>query len=494
MSEYIRNTPTADVLMTSMRSMGYTFEAAIADIIDNSISAHCSRVDVKFPIDPADCYVAICDDGHGMSQDELFDAMKYGSQIKKLGRNEDDLGRFGLGLKAASLSQCRKLTVISKKEENYAAYSWELDRVEDSCEWDLLQYSSAEISELRFFSYLDDKESGTVVIWEVFDFLKKNAGSVYSELSKFQESTTKYLSLIFHRFLNKESEERVEMWVNHFRLQGIDPFLEKHKKTNIRRKITLHIQDSNGIERAIMVQPYILPFQKDMTEEDKKLVGGIEDYRTKQGFYIYRNERLIIWGTWFGRARGELTKHARIKVDIPNSLDDIWGIDIKKQAATIPLIIRNQLTKAVDEAMDIAVKAQTYRGRVQKIDENVDYIWDRVKGRGDSFTYKINRESEIFSIIRNKVDDEIWSRIDMILEEIEQAVPYQQIYIDKSQNKIESDTDEERLQDIESKARMLMNMSIAMGNCERKAVLDRIFSAEPFVHYPAILKKLQEEG
>ena len=181
-------------------------------------------------------------------------------------------------------------------------------------------------------------------------------------------------------------------------------------------------------------------------------------------------------------------------MDIPNSLDDIWGIDIKKQAATIPLIIRNQLTKAVDEAMDIAVKAQTYRGRVEKIDENVDYIWDRVKGRGDSFTYKINRESEIFSIIKNKVDDETWSRIDMILEEIEQAVPYQQIYIDKSQNKIESDTDEERLQDIESKARMLMNMSIALGNCEGNAVLDRIFSAEPFVHYPAILKKLQEEG
>ena len=83
MAELKRNEPTADVLMTSMRSMGYTFESAIADVIDNSVSAKCHEIRLKFPIDPQDCYVAICDDGEGMSKDELFDAMKYGSQLKK---------------------------------------------------------------------------------------------------------------------------------------------------------------------------------------------------------------------------------------------------------------------------------------------------------------------------------------------------------------------------------------------------------------------------
>lgn len=494
MAEYIRNAPTADVLMTSMRSMGYTFEAAIADVIDNSISANCTRIDIKFPVDPSCCYVAICDNGDGMDSDELFDAMKYGSQMKKAGRKEDDLGRFGLGLKAASLSQCRKLTVISKQCGVKTALAWELDKVKQSCEWDILQYDEEEIENIMFSDYLDDLDSGTVVLWESFDFFKKNAGSVYSELSKYQEIVANYLSLIFHRFLNREGEGKVDIYINHFKLVGIDPFLEKHKKTNIRRKITLPIMDSDGIERTIIVQPYILPFLKDMSEEDKKLVGGIEDYRTKQGFYIYRNERLIIWGTWFGRARGELTKHARIKVDIPNTLDDIWGIDIKKQAATIPLIIKNQLTKAVDEAMDIAVKAQSYRGRVTKVDERVDYIWDRVKVRDDSFVYRINRESEIFNLVRDKVDTDIWNRIEMILDEIEQSVPYQQIYIDKTQNKIGEEKHDDRAEDVENKARILIKMALAMGDLEKSIVIDRVFSSEPFNQFPEIMEKLKKEG
>ena len=124
------NEPVANVLMNSMRSMGYTFEAAIADIVDNSISAKAERIDIKFPVDPGHIYVAICDDGSGMDSDELFDAMKYGSEKKKNGRSTDDLGRYGLGLKSASLSQCRKLTVISKKDGRYSAYSWDLDVIE----------------------------------------------------------------------------------------------------------------------------------------------------------------------------------------------------------------------------------------------------------------------------------------------------------------------------------------------------------------------------
>ena len=115
MDKYTKNSPTADRLMFSMRAMGYSFESAIADIMDNSISAFAKNIFLKFPIDPSDCYIAICDDGIGMTKEELFDAMKYGSEQKREGRNADDLGRFGLGLKSASLSQCRKLTVASKK-------------------------------------------------------------------------------------------------------------------------------------------------------------------------------------------------------------------------------------------------------------------------------------------------------------------------------------------------------------------------------------------
>lgn len=494
MAELKRNEPTADVLMTSMRSMGYTFESAIADVIDNSVSAKCHEIRLKFPIDPQDCYVAICDDGEGMSKDELFDAMKYGSQLKKDYRELDDLGRFGLGLKSASLSQCRKLTIASKKKGVISSFCWDLDNIEKQCDWSIIEYNDSEILNIKFIDYLDEKESGTIVLWEDFDVLRKSSGSVYAELSKYQESVANYLELIFHRYLNKPKPNNVDMYVNNHKLEGLDPFLEKHKKTNIRREMIISVKDSLGVEQKIVVQPYVLPFQKDLSAADKKKSGGIEEYRTKQGFYIYRNERLIIWGTWFGRRRGELTKHARVRVDIPNTLDDIWCIDIKKQTATIPNVIKNQLTKAVDEAMNLAIKAQQHRGRIENVDDNVDYIWDRVKvPHEEQYFYKINRDSKIFSLIKEAVDDETWSRIDMVLDEIENSVPYQQIYIDKSQNKVYDMIDDERLADIKAKAIMLVKITTQMSGQSKEEVVEKLFVSEPFVKYPQLKEKILEE-
>lgn len=487
------NKPTADILMISMRAMGYSFESAVADIIDNSISASANNVFLKFPIDPMDCYIAICDDGYGMSKEELFDAMKYGSEQKRGQRAADDLGRFGLGLKAASLSQCRRLTVASKKDGIISAYVWDLDVILEKKDWYMIECSEYDISEIRQISWLDNVDSGTIVVWENFDLIEKSSGNVYSELNKYQESTADYLSLIFHRFLNKSGANKLCIKVNNYELKGFDPFLESHPKTNVRKKVEIPVEDSDGIERMVSVQPFVLPFQKDLSAEDKKLSGGIENYRSKQGFYVYRNERLIVWGTWFGRHRDELTKYARIRVDIPNTLDDIWGIDIKKQNAKIPAVIKNRLTRAVDEAMDIAVKAQKFRGRVDKSDDKIDYIWLPIKTREEQHSYLINREAKIFDLIRDKVDDDTWARIDMVLEEIENSLPYQQIYIDKSQNKIDDTVDDERLAEIEAKARMLISMALSMGDNSKDIIISNLFKSEPFNNYPQLKEKLMED-
>lgn len=492
MDNYVENKPTADILMVSMRAMGYSFESAIADIIDNSISARARNIQINFPVDPSDCFISIVDDGVGMDSNELFDAMKYGSEQKRDGRDANDLGRFGLGLKAASLSQCRRLTVISKKNDELSAFIWDLDVIEKKHDWYMVECSEDEIKSMRFSSNLKNYTTGTVVVWENFDIIEKSSGSVYAELSRYQDTTCNYLSLIFHRFLNRTGDEKLSIKINNYELCGLDPFLENHKKTNVRKSVEIPIADASGTERMITVQPYVLPFQKDLTSEDKKLSGGIENYRSKQGFYIYRNERLIVWGTWFGRHRDELTKYARIKVDIPNTLDEIWGIDIKKQNAKIPAVIKNRLTRAVDEAMDLAIRAQTYRGRIEKVDEKVDYIWDRIKER-EQYSYRINRDSRIFDLIKNKVDDEIWAHIDMVLEEIENALPYQQIYIDKSQNKIDDTVTDERYAEIEVKARILINMALDMGNSNRGDVIEKMFTSEPFSKYPDMKQKLMED-
>lgn len=492
MNNLRENKPTADVLMNSMRAMGYSFESAVADIIDNSISAEARTIHLWFPISPMESFVAICDDGFGMSKEELFDAMKYGSEQKRDGRSEKDLGRFGLGLKAASLSQCRKLTVISKKDGHLSACIWDLDIIEEKKDWFMVECSEQEARTFRYADWLEYRESGTVILWENFDLIEKSSGNVYAELMKHRDNTSDYLSLIFHRYLNRPAVSKITIKINNYELSGLDPFLENHNKTTVRKRVEIPIEDSEGIERMVVVQPYVLPFQKDLSAEDKRLSGGIENYRSKQGFYIYRNERLIVWGKWFGRHRDELTKYARIRVDIPNTLDDIWGIDIKKQSAEIPASIRNRLTRAVDDAMDTAIKAQTYRGRIEKVDEKTDYIWDRIKERGDQYSYRINRDSRIFELIKGRVDDECWSYIEMVLEEIENSVPYQQIYIDKSQNKIDDTISDERTAEIEAKARILINLALSMGGNDRKQIIENLFCSEPFSKYPELKEKLQE--
>ena len=492
MSILRENKPTADVLMTSMRAMGYSFESAIADIIDNSISAHANEVSIHFPIDPAECFVAVCDNGDGMTSDELFDAMKYGSEAKREGRADDDLGRFGLGLKAASLSQCRKLTVSSKKKGIVSAFIWDLDIIEQKRDWYVIECSDEKISQIRMIEYFDKADNGTIVLWENFDLLEKSTGDVFGSLSHHMSETSDYLSLIFHRFLNRSDKHAVKIKVNNYQLKGFDPFLETHNKTNVRREIQIKIPDSHGKEQTVFVQPYILPFQKDLTAEDKKRSGGIEYYRSKQGFYIYRNERLIVWGTWFSRHRDELTKYARIRVDIPNTLDDIWGIDIKKQSATIPVSIRKRLTKAVDDAMDRSVQKQTYRGRVAKVDDEMDYVWNRISQREGSYTYRINRDSKVFDILKEKLNDEAFQYLDMVLEEIENNIPFHQIYIDKSMNVIDEEITDERKADVESKAEVMIKFAVTAGATDISGMIDKLFLSEPFCNFPELKEKLKE--
>lgn len=489
MPEYKSNIPQAEFLMGAMRSMGYSFEAAIADILDNSVSANAKSIRIKFPMDPSHCYVSILDDGIGMSQTELFNAMKYGSNSCEAERDENDLGRFGLGMKAASLSQCTILTVVSKQDGKTSAYQWNYDTILYKKEWLVAELSETEIDQLPEASELDMYYSGTLVIWQNFDIIEKSSGDVFSSLNELKNKLAEYLSLIFHRYLNGETANKIDIKINSLKIKGFDPFLEKHKKTNIRQEFNLAIKDAGGIERHVIVQPYVLPYQKDLNKEDLELIGGINNLRTKQGFYIYRNKRLIIWGTWFGIPRNELTKHARIKVDIPNTLDDIWSIDIKKQNASIPKTIQNSLKKAVNETMDFSIRIQNHRGRIAKVNDDLDYIWNRVQCRENKYLYTINRESRIFELLKDKVDDETLCLIEMLLEEIERSIPFQQIYIDISQDKVDEEDDENRLKDIENKGLMLVKNVLELGHLTKEQAIEQLFKSEPFCKHPGMITK-----
>lgn len=246
--------------------------------------------------------------------------------------------------------------------------------------------------------------------------------------------------------------------------------------------------DSSGIERQIWVQPFVLPFQKDLSESDIEKLGGIDDLRTKQGYYVYRNNRLIIYGTWFGLPRNELTKNARIRVDIPNTLDDIWKLDVKKQSAVIPKAIQNQLNRKVREAMDISVRQQTHRGRKNNIDDKIDYLWNRIEGRDSHFFYEINRESKLFKFVEEQIPEEAKSYVDMLLEELERNVPIQQMYIDQANNSIIPKEAEDRENDILQEAIMMVNFAKVFK--EPREIIDTLMTSEPFCNFEGLRDKL----
>ncbi len=487
--------PQADILMGSMRSMGYSFEAAIADVVDNSISADSENVRILFPISPSEKNaVGILDDGHGMSQDTLFEAMRYGSTSSEATRNPKDLGRFGLGLKSASLSQCRVLTVVSYWNGELCAYQWNYDHIIEKKEWLVLHLNDEEIKQLPYYDNLKAQAKGTLVIWQEFDILSKsNDGQVYNALDELKDVVAKHIALIFHRFMSR-SKNSISMYVNNKKLIAFDPFLESHPKTTCKKEISIAINDSHGCEQHIKVRPCILPYLSDMDEKDKRLIGGVEEMRSKQGFYVYRNERLIIWGHWFGMSRRhELTKNTRIRVDIPNALDDIWSIDIKKQVATIPKRIQNQLKKTVDEALDISVVKQTHRGRKTKVNDDIDHIWDRMEGRSKTYYYQINRDSKFIKYILNKVSEEDVVYIDMLLSEIEKTIPLQQIYLDKSNSCIQEteENDDVRLDRIFQSAILMIDMYQNMMTQSPDKLIDTIMKSEPFCLFPNLRIKLR---
>lgn len=492
--------PKAATLMGSLRSMGYSFESAIADVIDNSISAHASKVQVLFPTSPlADLAVGIMDNGEGMSNEELLEAMRYGSMASEEQRADDDLGRFGMGLKSASLSQCRRLTVISFDGIEYHGYRWDYSFIIEKQDWIIQELSKEEIELVPFADAFILQKAGTLVVWDDFDVLSKSSGGqIYETLIELRNTVEQSLALIFHRYLSATDDTKLEIQINNLSVSPLDPFLERHPKTTSKKERTIAIPDSEGVERLIHIKPYVLPFATDLKEKDKKLIGGIENLRAKQGFYIYRNKRLIIWGTWFGmNKRAELTKNARIRVDIPNSLDDIWAIDIKKQNASIPKKILNQMKKTVMDALEISVNQQTYRGRTNKINDNIDYIWERKEGRNDTFFYQINRESKLYQYIREKMSDEDITYLDMLITEIEKNIPIQQMYIDKSNEAISVEEADSRLDDLFQMAVAMVNNLQSLRDDSIESIIEDLMKSEPFCHYSKLkellIKNLQDE-
>lgn len=478
--------PFAPILVESTRSIGYSFESALADVIDNSIGKNATEVYVEYSsIDPQ--YVAIIDDACGMDAVELEMAMRYGSKSSLDVRDAHDLGRFGLGLKTASMSQCRRLTVITKKEGRCHAACWDLDLIAEKGDWVLINYSAREIAQLPFADRLKKQESGTVVVWQEFDRIANGSANPRKVFDEKIERARDHAALVFHRFMDGESiNNRVKIFFNGAKVDPIDPFLSDNPATQPLTEQTIRIENS-----FIRVKPYILPFASKVSAKDKKKLGDLCDLRQNQGFYIYRNKRLIVWGTWFRLIKQhELNKLARVRVDIPNTLDSIWEIDIKKSTASLPDVIKRNLVSVVENSVGRSERVYKYRGRTVSRD-NLQHVWNTVDNRGQ-FQYLVNREMPLYKMLESALDETALGYLDALIKMLEDTFPYGDVYYrlakDDSSVKQSSVDFEEAYKIAETMIANLKSLGL-----DTQSFIQNMETVDFFVKHPDVVKRIRED-
>lgn len=480
--------PFAPVLLESMRAIGYSFESALADIIDNSISAGARNIEVRFS-PYGEPFVAVIDDGCGIPSDRLVAAMRHGSSDPRALRSRSDLGRFGLGLKTASLSQCRRLTVVSKVNEKLSAKRWDLDVIGQREDWILLGLTDEAIRALPNINDLANLPSGTMVLWQSFDRLSAGELSIESALGQRMDGARDHLALVFHRFLSPEKPHLpVRILLNGNPVAALDPFLKSHRGTQALPEEQITFEGD-----VVTIAPFILPHISKLSVADLAIAGGEEGLRRNQGFYVYRNRRLLIWGSWFRLIRQEeITKLARVRVDIPNTLDHLWTIDVRKSTAHPPQLVRDRLKTIISRIAEGSRRVYTFRGR-KAANDDVMHSWERVTTR-TGVEYTVNREHPLIKAVEAITDDQYQQLLQRLLRTIETTFPFDAAYADMaSERRPALETATGKYEELFS---LVSTMLDALGRESEYArqLVKSLCSIEPFSFYPeetgAIQRKL----
>jgi hypothetical protein len=486
--------PDPAALIESLRSVGYSLPTAVADIVDNSIAAKSKNIHITFHWSGKASYVYILDDGCGMDETTLRAAMRPGSCNPINIRKSNDLGRFGLGLKTASLSQCRNLSVASKPcNGSLNTRTWDLDALAGSTEWRLLHEPPAVASTIII--KLLSMPRGTAVIWSSLDRLVGDVtvgdSAAHSRFNYAIDEVRDHLSLTFHRFLE---DKLVKIYLNEKPIVPWNPFMMDSTRTVMK---TPEEPIPFG-KSTVKFQGFILPHKNDLTEDEFRKYSGPRGWTAQQGFYVYREKRLLIYGDWLrlGRpsvwTRAEHYRLARIRIDISNDTDAEWHLDIKKSTARPPAIIRERLTDLAERVREDARGVFAHRGKYGPRDAiltKTERPWLSIV-REKKRVYSINREhpsvQAVTATFPSKIDE-----INTLLRILEETVPVEQIWLDTAEQSCDHGTPYTGIDFsvIKADMRCAVNFFVKSG-INRNTAIERLRVIEPFNHYPRLINEL----
>lgn len=421
MSEPITSIPSANILLSSLRSVGYTPETAIADIVDNSLSANASTVSIEF--NWQEQIIIISDNGDGMSDQELLKSMNIGSSDPLDSRSIHDLGRFGMGMKTASFSLGKKLTVLSKSCEMINNAGWDLDYVRKEDKWQILVEDSSSLFIQQLSDRLSGFDNGTVIcISNIDKVISSDSANEKKKFYKMIDNVKNHLSLVFHRFMESG---KITLNVNGISLTPWNPFIPYN---NARQELEPEEVTENG--HKVVIRPYVLPHKTKFDNDDEvKAAGGYKGWLHHQGFYVYRNERLIIYGTWFGLFKKEMSFNlARIQLDIYSDSDFDWQIDIKKSKAVPPVYTDDIIRLAAEKATKQSVKVYNSRGTYSDRKGNTNapqlsYVWEQRKDSRGSYSFVLNKKHTLLNKLKISLSPDQKELLNAYLNLVEKCSP-----------------------------------------------------------------------
>ena len=484
--------PRASAMVESLRAFGYDLATALADLADNSLFHHSRNLSTHFHWAGDNSAIALADDGDGMDEPTLINAMRLGSRNPRETRDPGDFGRFGLGLKTASFSQCRRVTVITKQRggENLIR-CWDLDHIADTDKWQLLRTSSELATKLA--EKLAYPKQGTVVIWEKLDRLTADT-AIENDVDEDAfliraEQVGEHFSAVFHRMMI--GRNLVAFTLNGKKILPWDPFLADEDATQ-----RLPIEKIKFQGQVIEIEPFVLPHLSKLEAEIHRDASGLRGWNAHQGFYIYRNRRLLVPGDWLGIKGWRQEEHyklARIRVDLPNALDHEWEIDVTKSRARPPEKLRRELVRIGERTRSLAKRIYSHRGAKLVPAEGVErvFLWDQTAKHNQVF-YRINRDHPLVKQVRSVCADV--PKFSALLRLIEETIPVPLITItdrekpDQTVGPFEASKEAEILEVIRQ-----VFISLRASGLSRKDALLRLAHFEPFPRFPQLLQAIAEE-
>jgi hypothetical protein len=502
--------PNPAALVDSLRAFPYSAPSAIADLIDNSITAKARNVRVFARWDAGNPSVEIVDDGDGMTRDRLTEALRFAGMGPSSPRESADLGRFGLGLKTASLSQCSRVTVTSVQSNVVSNLGWDVDELRNGDGRWIPTKSSPETIERH--RALIGGSSGTVVCWQKLDRLLGPDSLLHNsdDLDSVFEKVVDHLEMVFHRFMSRQfsdGQPQLSIYVNDRLLTPWDPFLDAYPVAEqVRRVEDQNIDLPSGVSS---VAGFVLPTEREAASDGCAELwrsAGRGRWNQLQGFYVYRLDRLITQGGYLGLGRipDEHTKLARIAIELDNNTDNDWLLDVTKSAVTPPARARAQLNRVATVVCSKA--SDRYRRRDRTFCKTCkkrpcecprapkfELVWTCPNLVDERGKFTVNEQHSMIKDFRNGLTDEQAREFHRIIQLISKTVPISFIRgIPATEEKDYVDRFDDRKESV-TLVRELIQMAVSSRTAAGEpisAIRQSLLMIEPFSDFPDIVEEI----